>query len=736
MSTMISSSFQRNIVTVLMGAILASIPLAVGPSGFTPSSIHAQDTAQPQASAAAAQKTTITGCNWYTAVTDPGTCAYTVFVSWLGSWILTIGAGLLLFAGYFFDNALQYLVIDFQKTITDLNLFGGIQIAWQLFRDIANIAIIGVFVSVAIMTILGSAEYGAKRLISRVLIVAILINFSLLFTRIVIESTNFVSGQFARSMPGRVENQNISTAETFLTAFGITDWWNTEDVARAAAEQAGNSSAGFFYGLVGGSVMVFISYVLLYGAWVISVRSILLIVALITSSLAFASFLLPQTAAHQYIGWNQWWSNLLKAAIFGPLLMVFLWITMQIIGRAQVSGAGAALSALSANPAQVSVNQWQQIIFLMIGTGMLFFAIRSAGSFSSSISGYNLWSGGLRSALSGPLGLAAGGIGLAGRNTFGRTSYLAAKLLAEGAKNDNKSPRTRSLYDFSSQKFMKASQKEFNPLRTSLGSRALNLSGIKKDTVLGKATGGFKAAEDQRNKSRAEKAARMEPSAADQTKKTGEAIASAIRDNPELGLKHATSKQAVSDSENDVKRLISEQQSAVNEFNKNIKSLSGNLEQVQLRVAGGDPTARNEADRLKLEIETQRSDHQAALSEQSHRIRSAKIETENARSMHAEVINELAQVAKNTGKLPEKFDSATEIGEKLVRKSLTGLIKETAGLKKVNDIRVEEMTKLITKQGKTESIRDAFSEYMKDISPKDIPPAANDNQKPPHTAAA
>lgn len=310
------------------------------------------------------------------------------FMSALGTLLLSFSISVLVVLGAIFDQFLSALVVSFQDTLVSLNILGGIQIAWQLFRDITNVVIIGVFVFVAIMTILGSTEYGTKRLVSRVLIVAILINFSLLFTRVVIESTNFVSAQFARSMPNNALTAGV--AQSFLQAFGIDGTISgTYELTRRVATETDSGWAALIYGVVAGSVLLVIALVFLYGIVIISARALLLVFMMITAPIAFASFLIPQWSNQAYIGWNNWWSNLLKAAMFGPIFMVFLWIATQIIARGSVANAGAALGKLANDPSKMDVNAWQQLIFLMIGTGVLFIGIRASSSFAASIGGFN-----------------------------------------------------------------------------------------------------------------------------------------------------------------------------------------------------------------------------------------------------------------------------------------------------------------------------------------------------------
>ncbi len=332
----------------------------------------------------------------------------------LGTSLMTLSAVVLTIAGKAFDTFLKLMILDFRTTFD--GTIKGIQIGWQLFRDLANLAIIGIFVFVAVMTILGKTEFGAKKLIARVLIVAVLINFSLLFTNIAIETTNFLSTKFWQAMSPQIKDQG--TAQTFLKAFGIENYWSdSSKLVSGVTTNTGSGLTGFMYGVVGAIAFLMISYVLLYGAFVITARALLLIFALLTSSIAFASIMLPDHLAKtSYVGWYAWKSNLIKAAMFGPLLILFLWITMKIIQEANPNGAGRALSTLAHTPEKVTPEAWQQIIILMIGTGILYIAIRSAGSFANSIAGYS----DLKFGLGASLAYGSRGLGVVGRNTVGR----------------------------------------------------------------------------------------------------------------------------------------------------------------------------------------------------------------------------------------------------------------------------------------------------------------------------
>ena len=63
-------------------------------------------------------------------------------------------------------------------------------------RDLANMFFIFILLYIAIATILEIAAYNAKALLARLIIVALLLNFSLFFTRVIIDASNIWGSAF------------------------------------------------------------------------------------------------------------------------------------------------------------------------------------------------------------------------------------------------------------------------------------------------------------------------------------------------------------------------------------------------------------------------------------------------------------------------------------------------------------------------------------------------------------
>ena len=92
--------------------------------------------------------------------------------------------------GWVFNVVFDKTVRNIADTIRDMVI---IKQGWTVVRDLCNIGFIFILLWLSISTILGLNEHGVKHALSRVIIAAVLINFSLMFTQMVIDIPNMLS---------------------------------------------------------------------------------------------------------------------------------------------------------------------------------------------------------------------------------------------------------------------------------------------------------------------------------------------------------------------------------------------------------------------------------------------------------------------------------------------------------------------------------------------------------------
>ena len=85
--------------------------------------------------------------------------------------------------------------LEFIKTIS-YTKSPAVNTGWPIVRDLANMIIVLGFVVIGIATALRIREYEAKQLLAKLIVIALLVNFSLLLCGIIIDGTNIVMTSF------------------------------------------------------------------------------------------------------------------------------------------------------------------------------------------------------------------------------------------------------------------------------------------------------------------------------------------------------------------------------------------------------------------------------------------------------------------------------------------------------------------------------------------------------------
>jgi len=434
-----------------------------GTAGVCPTSFTASEKssftggrAAAEAAAKAAGTCSFYGFDFYKCIWYPATSGIGAFLMFIGIKVLVAAAGI-------FETSIKYLIVEFGSLMAN-SIEQGINVGWTALRDIANIVIIGLFVFIAVNMILGVQQFGDKKKIAQVLVVAVLINFSLLFTKVIVDASNFTAYQFYRSMVEGAPAETVTlkanptgtgftgavgtftetiASETaisarFLQFLGVDGLWDSkkalEDIAAKNPSALYGGLYAIGYGLLAFVFLMATALVFFYGAFLIATRAILIVFLMLTSAAAFALWLIPQG----YLGskFYEWWESLLKAAFFAPILIALLWATMRVAEGITVALSAASegkvgtLGALAADTSDPN-NALAVVGFLLV-IGLLFAAIKAASSFSSTIAGFSS----TKNLLGGSFGLSARFAGAVASLPLGFAAYRTKNRLNKFAGED------------------------------------------------------------------------------------------------------------------------------------------------------------------------------------------------------------------------------------------------------------------------------------------------------------
>lgn len=355
-----------------------------------------------------------------------------IIIGFVAGFVSLLGK-LLDFASSAFSFAIQYTIQDFNtwyQIVAD-----PVAKAWAVFRDLANILIIGLFVFIAISIILGLQEYGQKKLIARVIIVSVLINFSFLFTTIVINASNLMASAVLSAIP-QEQSQTSATGVVDIghqlqTYMGVQTAFDTRNTLMKQYNNVNSTFAGVLtYAFFAGLFTIGATLVLGYGALLLFSRFIILALVLLPiSSLAFATYLAPSL---EESAWGKWRHELIRNAFFAPLMMVFLFVSVTIaqsVSKAGIFGQGATVSfaGFASNPGDNSI--WKFAFAYIIILGVLWAGMYVASQLANGVSKR------LAFGAAGLGGAWGAGIGAwAGRNVIGRAYDKRATNLGDKAK--------------------------------------------------------------------------------------------------------------------------------------------------------------------------------------------------------------------------------------------------------------------------------------------------------------
>ena len=187
---------------------------------------------------------------------------------------------------------------------------------WPMARDLANMLIVLGFVIIGIATALRIREYEAKKLLAPLIIVALLVNFSLLICGLFIDGSNIVTKYFlAGGGFGPSFLKTLATQANLYSSGLGQDPTNPLNVL------------GQVIGLIFYNIMATIIFFLYFFLFIF--RYMALWILVILSPLAFVCYVFPFTKKF----WGMWWENFFQWCIIGIPGGFFLWLADQTLSR-------------------------------------------------------------------------------------------------------------------------------------------------------------------------------------------------------------------------------------------------------------------------------------------------------------------------------------------------------------------------------------------------------------------
>lgn len=427
----------RRITTHLLStAILAGVFVCVSVIG---GSILAPETAAAQTrqvDSIAAGVEANQGSSWFWSALD-----------WFGSGVFgAVGAvilslmGMLLgIAGFTLNGAVEITVLGMGQLLSEGGGMAGIEAAWVVLRDLANIGFIFVLIFIGFAVILRYDKANYKSMLIYLVIAALLVNFSLFFTRVIIDTANLMAAEAIQQIQledvcsggagsaAPVECLNTGFSGALMQHMDLTSLYDATrpDGSSLLTTSDGQSSQTLNVLLVsaGGSIFILISaFVFFTAAILLVIRFVVLVFLMVLSPLAFAGMVLPATRGRS----QAWFKALFAQAFFAPAFFILIWAAIQVLNGISGNLSGGVGQAVEEEKFAAAIlgeaSASGVFISFAIATGFMVASLILARKLA------NVGSLGLVSIASQTAGtLAFGTAGRFLRNTVGRFSSRAAQ---------------------------------------------------------------------------------------------------------------------------------------------------------------------------------------------------------------------------------------------------------------------------------------------------------------------
>ncbi|MDB4984532.1 MAG: seg, partial [Patescibacteria group bacterium] len=334
---------------------------------------------------------------------------------------------------------------------------------WKLIRDFSTIFLMFALFVVAFMLIFNSegsegswaAHFSPGRTIARVIIIALLVNFSFFLCRSVIEIGNvFALVLYDKIDQGNQSVQNYSTNSVAneITAYGSsafagTPFANVKSISVGVLSNinpqrvllsthktgSGNDTTFLIDYLFMSFIVAIINLLLIFvftSMFILFIgRVIGLYLGIILSPFAFVSWTIPFLSNMPYIGFDNWLKELMGFTFLGPVYLLFVYLTVAFM-KIPNPTSNSNLFALSA--------------FAIIDSLLCLFVLMKGKKIAESMAGEfgQMVAKGANFLAVAGVGLATGGTGLLASNTIGRLGAAVAtngtiKRIADGGPSQD-----------------------------------------------------------------------------------------------------------------------------------------------------------------------------------------------------------------------------------------------------------------------------------------------------------
>lgn len=309
----------------------------------------------------------------------------------------------------------------------------GVVSIWVLIRDICNITFIFILLWSAIQMIIGIAGSNAKKMVANVIIAALLINFSLFITRVVIDAGNILGVTLYNQILST--NPDASGIGTILMdELGMTNFLDTLRGMFTETKSVFSVAFGVTSYLQLATILIaFLVFV--YAMLLMVTRSVILIFLAALSPIGFMGDVLPKLSEYS----KQWREALYGQVMIAPIFLLFVYLVIKVSSTisdtvTSLTGSSSLAGQLSTTGIANAANQsaaylgffkYVMIIILLIAAVKI--TKKMSGPLGAAVEKIGMAAVGIAA------GAATGGAALLARQSLGR----GGAFMLEGERGKN-----------------------------------------------------------------------------------------------------------------------------------------------------------------------------------------------------------------------------------------------------------------------------------------------------------
>jgi hypothetical protein len=273
-------------------------------------------------------------------------------VYWVSGLLLRVAAGIM-------D---AFMAISLSSTIYQ-NTF--IETGWTIVRDVCNIFFIFILLWTAFKMVINDTHYHANKVIVNIIVIGLLINFSLFFSRVIIDMGNISARVFYNQI--RVTDSTDQKAQQDAVAAklktidsgglepksiseALANGLNLAKIENEGYKKMSNGGADINYGVIW-LLLILATLVNLVAMWIfVKVsfaflgRVLTLWIGMIMSPFAFTSTIVEHGALEHIkkLSWKDWLDNMLEASFYPAVFLFFIYLIIVLIKSNFIQGIMSA----------------------------------------------------------------------------------------------------------------------------------------------------------------------------------------------------------------------------------------------------------------------------------------------------------------------------------------------------------------------------------------------------------